>query len=537
MSADFANLSDHLSAYLANSDSSNTFKLLVYLIHSLTTRTFLSHDALNCVQLTLQIDTFIAQLIINKHFILVSYLLIDVLFKNLLIQIDHLESRLTNPTPALRLINPALADNIFFLSSFINNRIESCLNLVVHLLKTIAETTVKNPLQLPIYTPLLTCLISRVIYTITSSVLRKLSKFNSIIKLNFLSSLSSILKELRLINRPDLIDQISTAIKTLHSISLLSFNEIISHCNEAASNSYTNLGVATENCTTAWEFFSVKSTFQLARNVLFKNESAHNIEGSECFSEMTNEDKNVFRNFTLQFNNFDQVFSDLPSVSINLTCFIFALKFHLCLVDVMNGMTDFNEELECTWRVGLKIDKLLAFKVLLTKIFGLNHEVSVANFTNMCRMTCVGLYRSERLSLRFMESMADEYFKLYESCHSEKQDLNLMLKNLLPGVGFKFVESQNSWSKSSDVNTDENEMDYKVRDARTRCRAWTKMVYRVVVPGIVWVLKEGEKRLVEGLVKVLTVLLSLDVQEVEVCDEVRKAAVNGLKQAIEKLDE
>jgi len=331
----------------------------------------------------------------------------------------------------------------------------------------------------------------------------------------------------------------NTAIKTLHTLSLLPFNTLISHCGEATSNSYANLGVATENCTTAWGFYNVKSAFKLARNVLFKYEPAENREEDEdCFSELTIDDnKNIYRNFTLQFNGSGRFFSDSPTAAINLTCFIAAFRFHLSLVDMMSDQVVFGEALESTWRVGLGMDRLLAFKVLLTKIFGLNHEVSMANFTNMCRAAFAGLYKTDRLSARFVQSLGDRYFELYERCHSERQDLNEMLQRLLPGCGYRIVGEMGGCLRDEEVSVDVNEMDYRVRDAKIRCRAWTKMVYGVVFPGVEAAVNGSERRVVEELVKVLAVLLSVDVEEVGVGGEARRSAMDGLKAAVENLVE
>ena len=192
---DFVCLTTHLCQYLTSTDSSQTFRLLTHLIDSLATRVFLSHDELSCIQLSLQMDSFLEQLIQKKHFTLIGYLILDIVLRNLLIQIDFIESQQIskiNKNSQIKkrsttiIVNNLLMKNQFFLSSFVNSRVEISIEFFIRFLENLVNNEIslddKDELLLKM---IVKCCVSRIIYMFTLNLVRKLDKFDSIVKLDF----------------------------------------------------------------------------------------------------------------------------------------------------------------------------------------------------------------------------------------------------------------------------------------------------------------------------------------------------------------
>lgn len=112
-----------------------------------------------------------------------------------------------------------------------------------------------------------------------------------------------------------------------------------------------------------------------------------------------NDDRNFYRNFTLKLAASKNLFADDYSQSryLNLNCFVSSLKLHTKIVGVLrqhvgiaHEATSFRDEfmrmLALTYLTGIKIDRLLSFKILLTKVFYLNLENNLANFVRLTKL-------------------------------------------------------------------------------------------------------------------------------------------------------
>jgi hypothetical protein len=145
------------------------------------------------------------------------------------------------------------------------------------------------------------------------------------------------------------------------------------------------------------------------------------------------DDKNFYRNFTLKFHllhqnqpdetqttddfairknklfNIEHNHIDAPNENVNevnLTSFIMMYKFHFDLIALIRGLvcsSSSNQHnhvfsmiglLKCfnqTYIATLKLDYVFSFKILLSKIFYLNCESSLANFINLTNQSFLAI--------------------------------------------------------------------------------------------------------------------------------------------------
>ena len=434
----FERLSTDLVAFLSEHDKTNNFKLLVYLVECLATRLCLGQDGLNCVQLALQMDSLLKQLIDRKQYILVSYLLLDVIFKNIAIQVDYIQSNKSHTSVTDKaqdkILNGKLKENQFFLSNFMGNRIESSFTTFISVLEALNVEKLKSQ-NGALLRLLLECNLSRILSIITTVLVKKLNNFDSLIKFNFAPTLRDLIVQFNRLNETSLVMKCVKGAKCLHSLSLIPFYVLTDHYKEQRSreldelDKYSDLDVITKNCTSAWNFYNVKTSFCLARKVLLNYEadvitsdmvaSEEHREMSFVSEDFSTDDKNIYRDFTLKLADSDirstgigskffgiQEANELAnSKLVNLTSFILAFRFHLYLMSIMkdilcklemstSGLEIATVFLDCfnqTYIVSLRMDRILSLKILLSKIFCLNHENNMANFINMFKSAYAGI--------------------------------------------------------------------------------------------------------------------------------------------------
>lgn len=382
LTEDFANLNILLNDYLSQIERKNLFKIFSFLIDSISLRICLAFDELNCVQLALYLDSLLYRLVELKQFVLVGYALVEIIFKNLQSQIDLIELKLENNLKKLKtkLVNEKLFKNVLFLARFMQKRVESAASLLNQL---VVESNEDSPL----FTSLIKCNLSRLLNLITKCMSRKLAKFDSACDVDLTS-----LKELfaNCFKLDSLSEKLTESIKLFHSISLNEMKNLLKHYKQEDVQ-YVNLDVVSnEHISTSWKYYTIKKAFSLAREILFYKLSRNDHE--ELETTMQSEERNFYRDITLKFRSERSVFADQNEV--NLTSFVLAFKFHLGLVDLViyNENDSFLSLLNESYLLSLKLDKLIPFKILITKLFGLQHDSNcLANFIQLTKSTCLGL--------------------------------------------------------------------------------------------------------------------------------------------------
>lgn len=221
---EFATLSTQLEHFLQAENKSNIFQLFAYFIESLATRACLGLNELSCVHISLQMDSFINILIDKTQFVLAAYLMLEILFKNLIIQIDFIENNHLQSNKCkseAKIVNEKLFENPFYLATFICNRIESSIRMFTHLLACIHQTNSKAYTELT--RTLFNCTVSRIIYMLTTVLIRKIIRFDCYVKMNLLESFKAVMLQLSQLDEPEMLVKCNTALETFHFISLVPF--------------------------------------------------------------------------------------------------------------------------------------------------------------------------------------------------------------------------------------------------------------------------------------------------------------------------
>lgn len=474
-------LNTELGKFLGKHDPTNAFKLLVYLIESLATRLCLTQDGLNCVQLALQIDSLLNQLIDREQYVLVGYVLLEVILKNIVIQIDYIEANGSKQADSSqdKILNDKLKENQFFLSNFMGNRIESSFGLFIRLLEALDTDRLKSNQDGALLRLLIECNLNRTLAIITTSLIRKLTNFDSLTKFTFGPVLKDLIGQFNRLNVTGCAMKCVRGVKRLHSLSLMPFYILTAHYKDQVSLSregeteehdkYSDLDVITKNCMSAWNFYNVKRSFCLAKKVLLNHENVQDDNQRKLSfknEDFCADDKNIYRDFTLKLANGDlrsngigSKFFGIPEVNeelvrnaklVNLTSFILAFKYHLNLMSTMQDILCSEQQaqhlemamefLDCfnqTYIVSLRMDRILSLKILLSKIFCLNKDSNMANFINMFKSAYSGINMVFfRYFIKCLDSCQNDHKSAeYENYEQLEAQLNEHFQNIkLDGV-------------------------------------------------------------------------------------------------------
>ena len=149
--SEFDELNAQLKLHLDHHDKYNKFKLIAYLVESLSSRVYLAYDELNSVQIVQYVYAFLKKLITLKEYTLVAYCLLEIVLQHLNTIIDLVEyKRRADLTCAktvatldlLRqknLINEKLYENTFFMSSLMCKQINKTVKMFICLIDAVRE--------------------------------------------------------------------------------------------------------------------------------------------------------------------------------------------------------------------------------------------------------------------------------------------------------------------------------------------------------------------------------------------------------------
>ena len=145
--------------------------------------------------------------------------------------------------------------------------------------------------------------------------------------------------------------------------------------------------------------------------------------------DLSVDENNIFRDLTLKFSPkfvnshfYDQEVNTQNSTNqLNLTSFILALDFQMNLIQIFkdvlkesaslnisNGLSLIQVAISCfnkSYFLSLKLNGMLSFKILISKIFGFNHESSLANFSIWLNSALTGIH-SICFEIFFVENLA-----------------------------------------------------------------------------------------------------------------------------------
>jgi hypothetical protein len=255
-----------------------THKLVIYLISSLTDATLSTYNELNCVEIVELVNNLLLKLIDANRLVLVAYCLIEIVVKQLSIEIDSIEFKRRTGGKTIVVGNKKLSTNLTFMSGLFAQRVE-------HLIAAIGRISgmVMAKSEIVIFNYLLCSLV----HLLTKISIRKLAQFDALVDLEFSGSLEVLFKKCFKLGEASTNEICLKCLNVLYVLSLVPFNTLIlnySECNDdadegggegcgggAKESSYSNLEVLTNECRTAWKLKCIKKSFNLAKS-LFSNE-------------------------------------------------------------------------------------------------------------------------------------------------------------------------------------------------------------------------------------------------------------------------
>ncbi len=397
---EFNDLNEKMSIYLLQNDKKNIFKLFSFLIESISSRTCLGFDELNCVQMCLYLDSLLERLLDLNQFVLVGYCLLQIILKNLTVQIEYIENKNNMKILKKKLVNEKLFSNVLFLSNLMEKRIETC----IRLLNKLIEKSEKNDLIIL----LINCNTSRLLNLVSKCLVTKLSKFDSVVEFNISEPFKQLYINCFKLNESTLSLKCIKSIELHHFISLKQMKQLINNYKEEENFQYLNLDVvASDHHTSApWRLYNIKKTYSIAKEILFyKKESNKNCSEQNEENTLSNDEKNFYRDITLKFRDkkLSNIFAEQnhkENDQVNLTCFILAYKFHLDLIELISAiLTNENNKLFLkllneSHFISLKMDQIFSFKILISKIFFSNQENRLTNFVQLTKSTCLSILSS-----------------------------------------------------------------------------------------------------------------------------------------------
>ena len=212
---------------------------------------------------------------------------------------------LNNSNP---LVNGRLLTNTFFLHNLVSKQINKLILVIEKFILRLKE----NLQSLDKFYPALNCLIGRLNYLLVKCAIKKLTRFNSIVELDFLDSLSILYTECFGLANEELKLKCVYTLNLMHLFSLLPFNTLIKQyhksegfgaetnseneedsnknslgdtssgkslsdddgckANSRNTNIYANLEVLAKKCKNVWDLFLIKRSFNLAKGFLYYND-------------------------------------------------------------------------------------------------------------------------------------------------------------------------------------------------------------------------------------------------------------------------
>ena len=269
---DFKVLNQKLSIYLSSNDKLNLFKIICFLVQSITDRVYLAYDELNSVQIVEYLYEFIKRIIISKKFVLACYCILEILLKKIDIISELLEfeknpysneSKLIKIREKLdlkQLINKKLHKNTFFMSSLMNNLISKTVRMFTLLTESFRESSQFDSSESSLLVIMLNCTLSRFNNILTKCVLRKFNSFDSVVEINVINiSLEKLYLSCLKLNYESMTLKCFQSIKFLHELSLIPSDTIIKEFDDRThekniKNSNDDFEMQTKLC----KYFSVK---------------------------------------------------------------------------------------------------------------------------------------------------------------------------------------------------------------------------------------------------------------------------------------
>lgn len=419
-------------------DKSNTAKLLVFLIESLTDSILKTHDELNCVEIVQLVEDLMTKLTETGHLELVGYCLIKYGLVGLDRQIDAIELTGRRPMP----LGHKLIKNRFFMSSLASRQLTNAIGLILKLLDGRSSTLGS----------ILRCAVGKLFLLVAKLIIRRLGEFDSLVDVNLAQLEDVYMKCFRL--KDAQIDRVCfESWKLFNLLSLTPVNTLLQnydepHGGENSHVEYSKLEMLTDECRSAWQLAAVKKSFAMAKSFFNKREiyeddelddkSLPVDEDDQCaavysqsepedddgdrkstsrnvFSNQENEEKNFYRDFTIRLNEHEQQHQQINNgqqrnlftvkehseqKEINLNSFVNMLHVHVSLIGLVRTLLirlnlnltareafELLKWFNLSYLFSVKLDRLISFKILLSKVFYLNYENNLANFVNLTRIS------------------------------------------------------------------------------------------------------------------------------------------------------
>lgn len=171
----FAQTVEYFDEFFGSLDTFNTNKAMVYLVERLAESALNTHDELNCVEIVEIVNELILKLIDSSQFDLAAYLILEI-GKRIEREIDLIEASRVR-AELLAFTNEKLTGNFFFMSELLTRRV--C--RLVEITERLASTVSGDEMEWIV----MSSVISRVFYLITKLVVRKLTRFDALVDLEF----------------------------------------------------------------------------------------------------------------------------------------------------------------------------------------------------------------------------------------------------------------------------------------------------------------------------------------------------------------
>lgn len=384
-------------------DTKNYTKIIIFIFKNLCSRILMAHDEINSVQIVLLVFDLAWTLAENNDQETLGYVILNVLLKEVIFLIDLCEIKNVKIESIESKFNPKLLINSFFISNLVFKIIEKIIILCTKFIR-ISKSNLFQ--KLIIYS-----ITNRIFILILKCLIKRSAHFDSLTEVNYTYQLRGLYEACFEYDDLNLSKNCQKSIRLFHSFSIIPF-EILGQIQQTNDNkNFFNMEVLTQKCKTAWELHNVKKAFQYAKFLLNSNSMNSNQSFDDLYNECKdfeseydpvsiNDDKNFFRDFSLKFStntslNASKIFRNSDDFKhINLTCFINIFKFHSDLLNLfkyLSHKTDsdfFYEVIRCvtqTYLVSIRLEKNLSLKILLSKIFYLNYENSLATFVNLTK--------------------------------------------------------------------------------------------------------------------------------------------------------
>lgn len=435
----------------------------------------MAHDEINSVQIVQLLFNLAWKLAENNDQETLGYVILNVLLKEANFLIDLCEIKNVKIESIESKFNPKLLVNSFFISNLASKIIEKIIVLCVKFIKISKANLFQN---LIIYS-----ITNRIFILILKCLIKRSTDFDALHEVNCIYQLREIYEACFEYGDLNLWKNCQKSIRLFHSLSIIPFETLCQIQQTNDNKSFFNMEVLTQKCKTAWELHNIKKAFQYAKCLLNLSNFKSNHSFDDLYYELKdfeneenlvsiNDDKNFFRDFSLKFStntsiNTSKIFCNLDDFKqINLTCFINIFKFHAELLNLFKYLsfeTDSNfmcEIIRCltlTYLVSIKLEKNLSLKILLSKIFYLNYENSLATFVNLTKKSFFiinflfynkGILRLELNFNSSEENFNDDFFSEFDGT----KQLKILIdknpkKDFFSKYFFTFINQVNSFYK------------------------------------------------------------------------------------------